>query len=60
MGGATPAKYNLIKVAFPVETTAQALTPLGPAPAQVAVSPENSDVRNAGHDGGDFLFVRKK
>ena len=23
-------------------------------------TPEFSDVRNAGHDGGDFLFVRKK
>ena len=23
-------------------------------------TPEYSDVRNAGHDGGDFLFVRKK
>ena len=22
--------------------------------------PEYSDVRDAGHDGGDFLFVRKK
>ena len=22
--------------------------------------PEYSDVRNAGHDGGDFLFVKKK
>ena len=21
---------------------------------------QNYDVRNAGHDGGDFLFVRKK
>ncbi len=23
-------------------------------------TPEYSDVRQAGHDGGDFLFVRKK
>ena len=23
-------------------------------------TPQYSDVRNAGHDGGDFLFVRKK
>ena len=23
-------------------------------------TPEYSDVRNAGHDGGDFLFVKKK
>ena len=23
-------------------------------------TPEYLDVRNAGHDGGDFLFVRKK
>jgi len=22
-------------------------------------TPEYSDVRNAGHDGGDFLFVKK-
>ncbi len=31
-------------------------------PVMVAAdqTPEYSDVRNAGHDGGDFLFVRKK
>jgi hypothetical protein len=23
-------------------------------------TPEYSDIRKAGHDGGDFLFVRKK
>ena len=23
-------------------------------------SPQYADVRNAGHDGGDFLFVRKR
>jgi hypothetical protein len=23
-------------------------------------TPEYADVRNAGHDGGDFLFVRKR
>ncbi len=23
-------------------------------------TPEYSDVRNAGHDGGDFLFVRRR
>ena len=23
-------------------------------------TPEYSDVRNTGHDGGDFLFVRRK
>ena len=23
-------------------------------------TPQYSDVRNAGHDGGDFLFVRKR
>ena len=23
-------------------------------------TPQYADVRNAGHDGGDFLFVRKK
>ena len=23
-------------------------------------TPQYSDVRNAGHDGGDFLFLRKK
>ncbi|MCH7937608.1 MAG: caspase family protein, partial [Proteobacteria bacterium] len=23
-------------------------------------TPQYSDVRNAGHDGGDFLFVRRK
>jgi hypothetical protein len=31
-------------------------------PVMVAAEqmPEYSDVRNADHDGGDFLFVRKK
>ncbi len=31
-------------------------------PVMVAASqtPEYSDVRETGHDGGDFLFVRKK
>jgi hypothetical protein len=31
-------------------------------PVMVAAeqTPQYSDVRNAGHDGGDFLFVRKK
>ena len=31
-------------------------------PVMVAAkqTPEYSDVRNAGHDGGDFLFVRKR
>jgi hypothetical protein len=23
-------------------------------------TPQYSDVRNAGHDGGDFLFLRKR
>ena len=23
-------------------------------------TPQYSDMRNAGHDGGDFLFMRKK
>ena len=31
-------------------------------PVMVAAqqTPEYSDVRNSGHDGGDFLFVRKR
>ena len=31
-------------------------------PVMVAAdqTPQYADVRNAGHDGGDFLFVRKK
>ncbi|MFP6689748.1 MAG: caspase family protein, partial [Alphaproteobacteria bacterium] len=31
-----------------------------PVAVSTQQTPEYSDVRNAGHDGGDFLFVRKK
>lgn len=33
---------------------------LNPGPISANQTPEYSDVRNAGHDGGDFLFVKKK
>ena len=31
-----------------------------PVAVSTQQTPEYSDVRGAGHDGGDFLFVRKK
>ena len=31
-----------------------------PVMIEAAQTPEYSDMRNAGHDGGDFLFARRK